>query len=369
MPKFKIPNIDRAILLIVIIILVFSLFTLYSSCHYKGDFVRENIFFKQLLWILIGLFFMVVFLRLDYRKLWDVVWPLYIFVFFALFLVLFIGRTKLGAQRWLELGDFNFQPSEVGKLVIILLLSRYFSQRSFEEIGVLKKMSSPTKGFIIPLILTFVLAILVALQPDLGTALVYIFLFLFLVFFVGVRLRYILSFFFLCLFSFPFFWFLLKDYQKDRLLVFLNPNRDPLGAGYTIIQSKIAIGSGRLFGKGWLSGTQNQLNFLTERHTDFIFSTIGEEWGVIGGLILIILFYFLIKRILSLALLTNDPFAKNLCFCIASLILIQLFINIAMTIGLMPVVGLPLPFISYGGSSLVCFLLLIGVVLNISKSH
>jgi rod shape determining protein RodA len=148
----------------------------------------------------------------------------------------------------------------------------------------------------------------------------------------------------------------------------LNPNRDPLGAGYTIIQSKIAIGSGQFTGKGWLTGTQNQLNFLTERHTDFIFSTLGEEWGFLGSVVLIILFYILIKRIVKLSLRIHDPFAKNLCICIASLIFIQFFVNIAMTIGFMPVVGLPLPFMSYGGSSLVSFLLLIGIVLNISKS-
>jgi rod shape determining protein RodA len=161
----------------------------------------------------------------------------------------------------------------------------------------------------------------------------------------------------------------LRDYQKDRLLVFLNPNRDPLGAGYTIIQSKIAVGSGRLLGKGWFSGTQNQLNFLPERHTDFIYSTIGEEWGFLGSVVLIILFYILVKRILRLAFIANDPFARNLCLCIASLIFIQFFTNIAMAIGFMPVVGLPLPFISYGGSSLVNFLLLIGIVLNISKRY
>ena len=362
-------KIDRIILFIVAIILLFSLLTLYSSCYQKGEFIRRDIFFRQLIWVFIGLFFVFVLCNVDYRKLWDFAWPLYIFVFFSLVLVLIFGRTRLGAQRWLELGGFNFQPSEFGKLVIILILSRYFSQKSFEDLRAFKNKSSLIKGFIIPLSLILVLALLVAIQPDLGTAIIYLFLFMFLIFFVGVRLRFIVSFLCLILLSSPFFWFFLRGYQKDRLLVFLNPNRDPLGAGYTIIQSKIAVGSGRLFGKGWFAGTQSQFNFLTERHTDFIYSAIGEEWGFLGSVILVALFYILIRRILKLSLLVHDPFAKNLCVCIASLISIQFFINIAMTIGFMPVVGLPLPFFSYGGSSMVSFLLLIGIVLNISKSR
>jgi rod shape determining protein RodA len=312
---------------------------------------------------------MYIFSNVDYRRLWDFGWPLYFLVMFTLLLVLFFGRNILGAQRWLELAGFNFQPSEFGKLALILLLSRYFSNRSFEELAMVKKQTSLLKGFILPLFLTAVLAFLVLIQPDLGTAIVYLLLFMVLVFFIGVRFRYILI--CLCLFLMlsPFIWMSLRDYQKDRLLVFLNPNRDPLGAGYTIIQSKIAVGSGRLLGKGWFSGTQNQLNFLPERHTDFIYSTIGEEWGFLGSVVLIILFYILVKRILRLAFIANDPFARNLCLCIASLIFIQFFTNIAMAIGFMPVVGLPLPFISYGGSSLVNFLLLIGIVLNISKRY
>lgn len=360
---------DRLILFVTILILCLSLLTLYSSCHVKGEFLRQDIFFKQVAWILAGLFIMWIFSNIDYRKLWDFAWPLYILAVFSLLLVLVLGRNILGAQRWLELGGFNFQPSEFGKLALILLLSRYFSKKSFQELTVTREQTSLIKGFIVPLIITGVLALLVLIQPDLGTAIVYFFIFLILVFFVGVRFKYILSSLILLLSVSPFIWFSLRSYQKDRLLVFLNPNRDPLGAGYTIIQSKIAVGSGRLLGKGWFAGTQNQLNFLPERHTDFIFSTIGEEWGFFGSIILVILFYMLISRIVRLALTANDHFARNLCLCIASLVFIQLFINIAMTIGFMPVVGLPLPFISYGGSSLFNFLLLIGITLNISKRY
>jgi len=362
-------RIDRVILFVVIVILSFSLITLYSSCHVKGEFLRSDIFYKQAIWILVGLFVMWVFSNIDYRKMWDFAWPLYGITLFILFLVLILGRSILGAQRWLELGGFNFQPSEFGKLVLILLLSRYYSKKSFDELSYTRKQSSFTKGFVLPLVITGVLSLLVLAQPDLGTAIIYMFIFIALVFFIGVRLRYVIGCFFLLAICSPFIWFALRDYQKDRLLVFLNPDRDPVGAGYTIIQSKIAVGSGRLLGKGWFSGTQNQLNFLPERHTDFIYSTIGEEWGFVGSIIMVILFYILIKRILRLSELAHDNFARNLCLCIASLIFIQFFINITMTIGFMPVVGLPLPFISYGGSSLVSFLLLIGVTLNISKRY
>lgn len=359
---------DRKILFTTISIIAVSLLALYSSCHQKGEFTRQVVFFKQLIWILTGLLFTYIFYKIDYRKLWDFIWPLYGFVIFTLVLVLFFGRTKLGAQRWLGLWGFNFQPSELGKFAIILVLSRYFSQKSLGDLRIFKQRSSFVKGFIVPLCLTLIIVFLVAIQPDLGTAIIYIFIFMFLSFFIGTRLKFILYFLATILISSPFFWLLLRGYQKDRLLVFLNPDRDPLGAGYTIIQSKIAVGSGGLFGKGWLTGTQNQLNFLTERHTDFIFSTIGEEWGFLGSIILFILFFVLVERILKISSRIHDQFAKNLCICIASLIFVQFFINIAMTIGFMPVVGLPLPFISYGGSSLVSFLILIGIVLNISKT-
>lgn len=358
---------DLIIVSITFAIIVFSMLVLFSSCHQKGEFIRTDIFFKQLAWVFIGVVVMFAFSFLDYRRIRDIAWPFYFFALLMLVSVLIIGHVHFGAQRWLRWGAINFQPSEIGKVALVFVLSHYFSQKSFEELIIFKKRSTLLKGFIIPLCMTGLMAYLVAIQPDLGTAIIYFFLFMCLVIFCGVRLRYIVSFFCMIVLVSPVFWFLLRDYQRDRLLVFLNADRDPLGAGYTIIQSKIAIGSGRLFGKGWMSGTQNQLNFLTERHTDFIFSTLGEEWGFVGGVFLLVLFYFLIQRILKISSRVSDPFAKNLCICIAFLFCIQVVINIAMTIGLMPVVGLPLPLVSYGGSSLISFFLLIGIVLNISK--
>ena len=361
-------KLDKVILIITLVIIVFSLIALYSSCHQSNIFVKKNIFFKQLFWICIGIGLMFLFSNIDYRKFWDFTWPFYLFILFTLILVLALGRTRLGAQRWLELGLLNFQPSEFAKLAVVLLLARYFSQRSVGKLNISRTNILWLDTFLFPFLFVLIPLFFVLIQPDLGTALMFVFIFLVMSYFVGVKNKYILSFLVLSLLSSPIFWHILRPYQKDRLLVFLNPNRDPLGAGYTIIQSKIAIGSGRILGKGWLAGTQNQLNFLTERHTDFIFSTIGEEWGLLGGVFLIFLFFVLTYRVLKISKLVNDPFAKNLCIGIASLFTIQFFINFAMTIGIMPVVGLPLPLLSYGGSSLVSFLVSIGIILNISRN-
>ena len=181
----------------------------------------------------------------------------------------------------------------------------------------------------------------------------------------GLRLRYILGFIGLGVLSSPLLWSILKDYQKERLLVFINPNIDPLGAGYTVIQSKIAIGSGKLFGKGWLAGTQNQLHFLPERHTDFIFSVVGEEWGFVGAIILLGLFFLLIRRILHIAYNTQDPYSQLLVVGITAMLAFQILVNIAMVMGLLPVVGLTLPLISYGGSSLIITLICLSLVIDV----
>jgi len=363
-----IKKVDKLIITITFLMIVFSFITLYSSCHQNNLFVRKDIFFRQIFWSVIGVLLMFIFSRLDYRKLWDFVWPFYIFILFTLLLVLFLGASRMGAQRWLDIGILNFQPSEFAKLSIIILLSRKFAKVSVNKFNISRTNILWLETFVFPLKFVLIPLILVMLQPDLGTALMLIFIFLMMSYFVGVKNKYIFSFLGISILFFPLFWHFLRPYQKNRLLVFLNPNRDPLGAGYTIIQSKIAIGSGRIFGKGWLGGTQNQLNFLTERHTDFIFSTIGEEWGLVGGLFLIFLFFVLSYRIVKISRLVSDPFAKNICGGIASWLTIQAFINLAMTMGIMPVVGLPLPLFSYGGSSLVAFLISFGIILNISKN-
>jgi rod shape determining protein RodA len=210
---------------------------------------------------------------------------------------------------------------------------------------------------------------LILQQPDLGTALMIFFIYLSIVYFAGVKRKYIVILLIILVFLSPLLWHFLKDYQKERLLVFLNPDKDPLGAGYTVTQSKIAIGSGRFLGKGWLSGTQGQLRFLPEAHTDFIFSSFSEEWGFLGSLFLLILYYLLIFYSLKIALATNEYFERLLAWGIVSMFFIQIFINLSMTLGMAPVVGLPLIFFSYGGSSIVVSFLSLGILMNINKKR
>jgi rod shape determining protein RodA len=222
------------------------------------------------------------------------------------------------------------------------------------------------KSVIVPFSLVLLLALLIFQQPDLGTACMLLLIFFIILFLSYVKLRLILSLVLGGLILTPIFWHFLKDYQKDRLLVFINPNSDPLGAGYTIIQSKIAIGSGWFFGKGWLKGTQGQLHFLPEGHTDFIFATFAEEWGFFGVAVLMCLYYLLIKECIRISLTTSDSFGRLLGLGISFSLAIQILINIAMTIGLCPVVGLPLPLMSYGGSSLIVTFISLAIIKNIS---
>jgi rod shape determining protein RodA len=221
------------------------------------------------------------------------------------------------------------------------------------------------RGLIPPLLLTIPPFALIILQPDLGTALILVPVLFMMLFIAGAQPRHILGLGLCGIFCSPIFWHFLKAYQKKRLLVFLNPNTDPLGAGYTIIQSKIAIGSGGLAGKGWLAGTQNQLNFLPERHTDFIFSVIGEEWGFLGAMLVVGLYFLLLKRGLIILERTTDIYGRLLGAGIITMLGFQIFVNIAMTIGLMPVVGVPLPLVSYGGSSLWTTLMAVALLLNV----
>jgi len=358
---------QKIILIVIFLILAMGLVCLYSSCHQKGIFIKKDIFDKQLLWIWVGICFLFLMSRFDYRRLPIAIIPLYALTLFSLFFVLTAGRTIMGAQRWLSVGDFSFQPSELGKFTLILLLAKYFSRKNMRDVVSRADPSNFFKGLVLPLGLVLLPAGLVLIQPDLGTAIVYMFIFIAIGFLAGVPRRFMIGLLGFGLALFPFFWHFLKGYQKARLLVFLNPNIDPLGAGYTVIQSKIAIGSGRLFGKGWMSGTQSQLNFLAERHTDFIFSVWGEEWGFIGSLVLVFLYGLLVLMILRVAETAKDTFGRLFCVGVASLLFFHIFVNIAMNIGACPIVGLPLPFMSYGGSSLVINLVAIGIVLNIAR--
>ncbi|MDP2924586.1 MAG: rod shape-determining protein RodA [Candidatus Omnitrophota bacterium] len=335
---------------------IVSALALYSSLHQAGEFKEQDIFYKQITWLIISGISFVIFSFLNYRLLFDIAFIFYAFNLVLLVAVDLFGKTALGAQRWLNIGGFNFQPSELSKGAIIFVLARLFS--STEKKGFFR-------GIIFPFILVALNALFIVKQPDLGTALILIFLFFMIGFASQVKKRY---FIFLILFAAtlcPFAWNHLKSYQQKRLIVFLNPNAEPLGAGYTIIQSKIAIGSGRIIGKGFLSGTQNQFNFLPERHTDFIFTVIAEEWGLIGSLFLLFVYFLIIKNMLEIIRYLKDPFAVLLSLGISSFFFLQVFINIGMTLGILPVVGLPLMFISYGGTHLLVSFSLLGIFYNI----
>jgi rod shape determining protein RodA len=344
-----------------------GLLTLYSAT-YQNTRVERDVFYDQLACIVIGLILMYVLGRLDYRRFYDAAYVLYIINVLLLIGVLVGGRHALGAKRWLEIGGLSFQPSELTKLSLILMLGRYFANRrptlSFDLYSRTQKIF---RDLVVPFLATALLMLLIFKQPDLGTALLLFGLFLSMLFVSGLEYKYLGMFFLACAIAVPFGWGHLRGYQKDRLLVFLNPNIDPLGAGYTIIQSKIAIGSGQLFGKGWLSGTQNQLNFLPERHTDFIFSIVGEEWGLMGALFLVFCYFMLIHTSLKIAEQVKDKFGTYVTIGIVSILTLQVIINIGMVMGLFPVVGITLPFISYGRTSLLVFILMMGFLLNLSK--
>jgi rod shape determining protein RodA len=352
-----------------ILIIVIGLLALYSA-SFNNNVVGVGVFYDQLSCAVIGLLLMFFLAHGNYRKFFDVAYIVYGISVVFLLLVLVMGRHALGATRWFSIAGFSFQPSEFSKLAVIFFLGRYFSERrpklSFDTTSSLREVWGDV---VWPLILIGISMALIFKQPDLGTAILVMGLFLVMLYASGVANR--LFFGLLALFAMlmPLAWHVLKPYQKDRLLVFLNPSHDPLGAGYTITQSKIAVGSGQLFGKGWLAGTQNQLNFLPERHTDFIFSVIGEEWGLFGGVLLVYCYSIIIYCGFKIARHNKDPFGQLVAVGIVTILAMQVVINIGMVMGLLPVVGITLPLISYGRTSFMVFALLLGFLLNLSKKR
>lgn len=353
--------------LAVLLIVFLSLLTLYSALYPQNPFDANSIFLRQLIWVGVGWVSFFVFSRMHYRSLINFIYPFYIIVIITLMVVLAIGGVRLGAQRWIKIWWFNLQPSEFTKIAIILVLSHYFSRKGVNDIRLNVGSLSFARGIITPFLIILIPFGLIVKQPDLGTALLLVFIFLGMAYFSGVKLRYIILILAGAILLSPLFWHFLKDYQKDRIMVFLDPNSDPLGAGYTIIQSKIAIGSGRLFGKGLLAGTQGQLNFLPESHTDFIYGIFSEELGFLGSLFLLGLYYYIIREAFTIAERSDDNFGKLFSFGIGLMLAVQVYINISMTLGISPVVGVPLPLMSYGGSNMLVNFVCLGIVQNIKK--
>ena len=283
----------------------------------------------------------------------------YVFYFITLILLVVVevaGHTGMGATRWINLGFIKLQPSEFMKIAMVLVLARYFHTSSLQSI-------ESVRGIIPPLLMAIFPAFLIVLQPDLGTALMLIFTTAAMFFVVGVQIWKFVVVFIGGLITIPFAWHFLHDYQQNRVLTFLNPERDPLGAGYHIIQSKIALGSGGVFGKGFLKGSQSHLNFLPEKHTDFIFTMLSEEFGLVGAVLVVILNILILAYSYSFALKSTSYFGKLLAIGLATNYFMYVFINIAMVLGLLPVVGIPLPLISYGGTVMLSIMASFGIIL------
>jgi rod shape determining protein RodA len=349
---------DWGLLCLIFFLMMIGLATLFSAVK-AGTEVASRLYIKQAIWFGGGIIAMVASFTFNYRRLerWGPV--VYGFSMAMLVAVLALGRVVSGSRRWLTLGPISIQPSEFAKIALVIILARYFAKHVSTGGLTLKELVAPAA-------LTAAPFLLVVKQPDLGTAMMLALVAASMALFVKIEWRSLLFLVLSGLMLVPGVWFLLKDYQKLRILTFLNPDRDPLGAGYHIIQSKIAIGSGMFWGKGYLKGTQNALAFLPEQHTDFIFSVLAEEWGFVGTSLIILLFLLLVIWSLSIADHCREPYGKLLSVGLTAMIFWQVFINIGMVMGAMPVVGVPLPFISYGGSSALTLMIALGLLLNVS---
>lgn len=350
---------DWSLLLLTLIISGIGIGLIYSSVNSVEAVTPSKIHLKQLSWLGIGIFIMTCSFLFSYKKLDRYAPVIYGACAVMLLSVLLFGKTVGGSTRWLDLGVFLFQPSEPAKIAVILLLAHYFAKH-------VKPWGMGIRELIVPLVLVMVPFSLVLLQPDLGTALLFLLIAGTMAVFAKIERRTFFVLLAAVVILVPLGWFFIEDYQRTRILMLFSPESDPTGAGYHILQSKIAVGSGMLYGKGYMEGTQNILSFLPEQHTDFIFSVLAEEWGFVGGAGLLILFLLFTAFGLNIAYGCRDDFGTLLAFGITAMIFWQTVINIGMVIGLMPVVGMPLPLVSYGGSSVVTTLLGIGILLNIS---
>jgi rod shape determining protein RodA len=334
-----------------------GLAAVFSSSYTSGLEAVRPYFMRQLLWALLGLTAMMIALVIDYRFIVAYAYQLYAATLMLLVLLLFIGKEVHGSQSWIRVMGVGVQPSEFVKLATLFVLARYL-----DEIGDRIREVKYLTG---ALLLGGAPIGLILLQPDLGTALVLVALSGGMLFAAGVQRKHFLTLAACGMLAIPIFWQFLKGYQKARLLSFINPNLDPLGASYQVIQSKIAVGSGGFAGKGWLAGTQSQLNFLPEQHTDFIFSVFAEQWGFIGSVFLILLYLGLLLQTIKIAESARDFEGSMLATGILSVIAFQALVNLLMTVGLMPVTGICLPFMSYGGSNLLTMMTCVGFLLGI----
>ena len=351
-------NFDWVLLLTVILLAGIGIANLYSATA-SWNQVATPLYLKQTLWLFGGVVLALTICLFDYRHLEHFAIHLYVLSVGMLLFVLLMGRTTMGATRWIDLGFFNLQPSEVIKVAIIILLARIFAETATPQGYSLFELWKPAAWVLIPVAL-------ILKQPDLGTATMVIFIAGTMLLFAGLQRGTIIALTVIGLLTMVGGWFGLHDYQRARIRTFLNPEADPLGSGYHIIQSKIAVGSGGFWGKGFIQGTQSQLSFLPERHTDFAFSVFAEEWGFAGGFVLLMLYLFLIAWGLYVARRAVDRFGLFLAVGVTAMIFWHIVVNLGMVIGLMPVVGVPLPLFSYGGTSMVTTMIGVGLLMNVS---
>jgi rod shape determining protein RodA len=357
-----IKNFDWITLLVIIVLTLIGVMTIYSATRPTiGMGGQPDFYTKQLIWLALSIIAIFVVTSFDYIWLHRLAYPLYGVGILLLLVVLIMGKTSMGAQRWLNLGLFSFQPSEFFRILFIIAFSSYLS-----NLGHNSTDRIPVKGVIIFGLIPLILLIK---QPDLGTAILLLSLFTILVISKGLSKKIIVLGILLGLIAVPFvghiFWDGLKDYQKNRLIAFMDPEVDPAGIGYHISQSKITIGSGELSGKGYLNGTQGPLRFLPEKHTDFIFAVFAEEWGFAGCISLLGIYLILFLRGLDTAAKAKDEAGRLMAIGITAMFFVYFVVNIGMTLGMMPVVGIPLPFVSYGGTSLLSNFIAAGILINI----
>ena len=349
----KLFALDFTLIFLILLLGIISLFAMYSSergnfsYHTQSHLYRFSVFF--LLFIIIS-FFKIQFW---YKSA-------YLFYFIILGLLISVdlfGVTASGSKRWISLFYINLQPSELMKIALIAFLARYYNKIPTQNVSSIKYIIIPFLSFMIPVFL-------VVSQPDLGTAVLIAISGLIVIWLTGFRIKYFLYSFFVTICLIPILISFLKPYQKSRILTFLNPERDPLGAGYQIIQSKIAIGSGGIFGKGFLKGSQSYLDYLPEKHTDFIFTLFSEEFGFLGSLLLLVLYAIVIYRIAKIGNEAKNNFSRLFCFGFAAAFFVYVTVNMMMVLGLLPIVGAPLPIMSYGGSSMLSIMIGLGIVMS-----
>mgnify|MGYP000512921002 CR=1 FL=1 len=357
-----IKNFDWITLLLITTLSLIGIMTIYSATRPPlGVGEHPDFYAKQILWFVISMIALIVVATVNYIWLYRVSYPLYAVGLILLIVVLFTGRTSMGAQRWLSIGLVSFQPSEFFRIFFIAGFSAYLT-----NIGTRFTEKIPIKSILIFAIFPLILLIK---QPDLGTAILLMSLFVILSVSKGISRKITTLIIIIGLISIPFLgnilWEGLKEYQKNRLIAFIDPDIDPAGIGYHITQSKISVGSGGFFGKGYLKGTQGPLRFLPEKHTDFIFSVFAEEWGFIGSALLLGIYLLLFLRGLDTAMKAKDEFGRLAATGITAMFFIYFCVNIGMTLGIMPVVGVPLPFVSYGGTALLSNFIAAGILINI----